>query len=92
MIGCNDEKMNMMQVLVVNVVHNELVRYSQDSSLNIDGKQLGIVDIGVTVRGTVPPNIDVSDFEDHINDFFEDSGVILLDLLCMSWGHSSFKV
>eukprot|EP00957_Ditylum_brightwellii_P041591 3150271-Ditylum_brightwellii.AAC.1 len=59
----------MMQVLVVNVVHNELVYNSQDSSLNIDGKQLGIVDISVTVRSTVPPNVDVSNFEDHVNDF-----------------------
>uniref|UniRef100_A0A7S2E4A4 Uncharacterized protein n=1 Tax=Ditylum brightwellii TaxID=49249 RepID=A0A7S2E4A4_9STRA len=89
MIGCNDEKMNMMQVLVVNVVHNELVHNSQDSSLNIDGKRLGIVDIGVSVRGTVPPNVDVSDFEDRVNDFFEDSGVILLDLLSNGGGFAN---
>uniref|UniRef100_A0A7S2E4N2 Uncharacterized protein n=1 Tax=Ditylum brightwellii TaxID=49249 RepID=A0A7S2E4N2_9STRA len=68
MIGCNDEKMNMMQVLVVNVVHNELVHNSQDSSLNIDEKRLGIV---------------------HIGDFFEDSGVILLDLLSNGGGYAN---
>jgi len=43
-------------------------RNSQDSSLNIDEKRLGIV---------------------HIGDFFEDSGVILLDLLSNGGGYAN---
>mmetsp|Transcript_5505 Transcript_5505/g.7275 ORF Transcript_5505/g.7275 Transcript_5505/m.7275 type:complete len:181 (+) Transcript_5505:3-545(+) len=81
--------MNMMQVLVVNVVHNELVRNGQDSLLHADGQRLGIVDIDVSVRGTVPSNVDVSDFKDRVNDLFAYYDGALVHLLSNGGGYAN---